>query len=175
MGVWLWALLGVVVAMGLVVFTGAPYVPSKRRDIRQALTELYPLGSDDVLVDIGSGDGIVLRIARGYGARAVGYEINPLLVTVSWVLSRKDPAIKTRWGNFWRAELPPDTTVVYTFGDGRDIKKMYGFVQQQATRLGRSVSFISYGFAVPGATAVHQAGASFLYEVGPLQEPRTSL
>ena len=54
MGVWLWALLGVVVAMGLVVFTGAPYVPSKRRDIRQALTELYPLGSDDVLVDIGS-------------------------------------------------------------------------------------------------------------------------
>ncbi len=172
---WLWLLFGSILFGGFMVFTGAPYLPSKRRDIRQAFTELYPLGPTDVLVDIGAGDGIVLRVARQCGAKVIGYEINPLLVLVARLLSRHDSATTVVLANFWYATLPADTTVVYTFGESRDIKKMYAYVQKQATAIGRPLAFISYGFAVPGEHPTKQVGASFLYTVKPLQELDTPL
>ena len=76
----LFAILAIVILVGFSAFTGAPYVPSHRRDVARAFRELYSLDANDVLVDIGSGDGVVLRQASQRGARAVGYEIHPLLV-----------------------------------------------------------------------------------------------
>ena len=67
---WLW--LGLMVLAGLflaVSLTGAPYVPSHRRSVVEAFTELRPLTSSDTLVDIGSGDGIVCLVAAQQGAR----------------------------------------------------------------------------------------------------------
>ncbi len=166
---WLWIIGGVIIAVGFVAFTGAPYLPSKRRDIRVAFTELYCLSEADTLVDIGSGDGVVLRAARECGARAIGYEIHPLLVVVSRWLSRRDSGVEVHLANFWRAKLPEATTVVYTFGDGRDIKKMYTKIQQEASRLKKEISFISYGFAVPDESAIRSVGAYHLYDIKPLQ------
>ena len=77
------AIAAVVLLFGFVAFTGAPYVPSRRRDLQKAFDELYRLKKTDVLVDIGSGDGIVLREASRRGARAIGYELQPLLVLIS--------------------------------------------------------------------------------------------
>lgn len=157
-------------SVGFVAFTGAPYVPSKRRDVRVAFTELYKLSQHDVLVDIGSGDGIVLREASRCGATAIGYEIHPLLVAISRFLSRHDSLVHVKLANFWREEMPDTTTVVYTFGDARDITKMYKKVQSEASRLGRPLQFITYGFDVPGVSASRVAGAHYLYVVKPLQE-----
>lgn len=166
---WLWIVGGIVVSLGFVAFTGAPYVPSKRRDIRQAFTELYPLSKKDTLVDIGSGDGVVLRQARHFGARAVGYEIHPLLVAVSRWLSRHDDGVTVHMKSFWHAKLPTETTVVYTFGDSRDIARMYGVVESEATRLQRPLFLISYGFAMKDHDPVRQVGAYYLYKIKPLQ------
>ena len=59
---WLWILaLIIILTFGVVVFHGSPYVPSHVSHVRQSLTELYNLSDKDVLVDIGSGDGLVLR------------------------------------------------------------------------------------------------------------------
>lgn len=154
---------------GFVVFFGAPYVPSKKADVKRAFDELYPLSEKDMLVDIGSGDGIVLRLAAARGARAVGYEINPLLVGISRLLSRSTPAVKVHLASFWSATLPRDTTVVYVFGDSRDIVKMAEKVRQAATELERPLAFISYAIAVPGLTPVNKVGAHYLYEIEPLQ------
>lgn len=163
---WAALLLIGIVAVGFVVFTGAPYVPSKPSEVRRALTDLYPLNKKDVLVDIGSGDGIVLRIASGLGVgRAVGYEIHPVLVLVSRLWSRNDARVETRLANFWRKNLPDDTTVVYTFGDSRDIRKMYARVESEATRLGRTLAFVTYGFEVPGLQPNKTVGAHHLYKV----------
>lgn len=158
-----------VIFFGFMAFTGAPYLPSKKSDVERAFSKLYRLSSRDVLVDIGSGDGMVLRIARQYGARAYGYEINPLLVLVSKWLSRGDARVTTYLANFWKKNLPVDTTVVYLFGDDRDIKRMYGYVEKQATILGRSVYLISYGFEVPGQKYRKKHQAHILYQVKPLQ------
>lgn len=168
---WLAIILIGIVAVGFVAFTGAPYVPSKPSEVRRALTDLYPIGKKDVLVDIGSGDGIVLRIAVRLGAKcAVGYEVHPVLVVISKLLSRGEPRVVTRLANFWRTQLPDDTTVVYTFGESRDIHNMYAQVQAEATRLGRNLAFVTYGFDVPGVKAVKTVGAHHLYEVEALHK-----
>lgn len=163
-----WVMMPVVLLFGFVVFWGAPYVPSKRREIDQAFKELYPLTAKDVLVDIGSGDGIVLRRASHRGARSVGFELNPFLVGISRFLSRNDERVSIRLANFWHIPLPHDTTVVYTFGESRDIARMAKKVADEATRLGRSIVFISYAFAVPGQTPKKTIGAYYLYEYKPL-------
>jgi hypothetical protein len=70
----------------------------------------------------------------------------------------------------WTTPFPDATTVVYTFGDSRDIKKMYAKVRSEATRLGRPLAFITYGFAVPGEISQRQYRAYHLYRVNPLSE-----
>lgn len=162
------AFLGVL-AVGFVAFTGAPYVPSKHTDVRRALTELYKVKANDTVVDIGSGDGIVLREASRLGAHAVGYEIHPVLVAISRWLSRHDERVRIIFANFWKADLPNETTVVYTFGDSRDINKMYKKTQYEASRMGRSLAFITYGFDVPGVQPTKTVGAHHLYIIEPLQ------
>jgi predicted RNA methylase len=166
---WLVIIAVVIVGIGFVVFKGAPYVPSKRRDIERAFTELYALGDKDILVDIGSGDGVVLRVASSKGAHAIGYELHPLLVWLSKFLSRNDENVMVVLANFWNVEMPANTTVVYTFGDARDIQKMYDKVAHEATRIDHSLKFISYGFEVPGISPEKTVGAHHLYMVHPLQ------
>lgn len=157
--------LGVVVAIFLLtILVGAPYVPSQRKDLQSAFDELYRLSGEDVLLDIGSGDGVVLRAAAAKGAKAVGYEINPILVAVGKLLSRKDPNVQQKLANFWYVPFPDDTTVVYVFGETRDIRKMAERVGYEAHRLGRSLKLISYGFMIPGKTALKSSNAHHLYE-----------
>ena len=167
---WLLIIAGIVLAAGFVAFTGAPYVPSHRRDVVRVFSELQPLTADDIVVDIGSGDGVVLREVSKLGARAVGYEIHPVLVWISRWLSRNDSRVTVKLANFWRMPLPDDTTIVYTFGEARDIGKMYARVQHEATRLGRPLWFVSYAFAVAGAEPVRTDKSYNVYEVQPLQE-----
>lgn len=170
MNLLLGGIIALVLMFGLVVFRGAPYVPSRRRDVRRAFKELYPLGPSDLLVDIGAGDGVVLRQAAACGARAVGYELNPVLVGVSLLLSRSyRHLITVRLADFWRVKLPGDTTIVYTFGESRDITKMYTKVVQEATRLDRTLYFMSFGFHVPDVAPYKKDKTFFLYRVDPLQ------
>ncbi len=156
------------VLFGGVALIGAPYVPSKPRDLPTVFTELYPLGANDVLVDIGSGDGVVLRYAARYGARAIGYELNPILVSISRWLSRANNRISTRCCDFWRTPLPLEVTVCYIFAESRDINRMATRVQQAATRAGRPVALISYGFMLRDYPLVRSIGAHHLYQIPPL-------
>jgi hypothetical protein len=165
---WFWLAAAIVFLFGFVVFRGAPYVPSKKADIKRAFDELYPIGKRDLVVDIGSGDGVVLRQAAIRGAGAVGYELNPLLVLISRWLSRNQPEVRVYLADFWKAQLPARTTVVYTFGESRDIKKMAHKIAGEAKRLKKPLMFISYGFEVPGLVPVKKVGAHYLYHFDPL-------
>lgn len=160
----------IIFLFGLAAFTGAPYVPTKPKDAERVFRELYRLGKEDVLVDIGSGDGMMLRSAARHGATAIGYEINPLLVLISRLLSLRDARVKIHFGDYWRANFPDSTTVVYTFGETRDIAKMAKKVQREANRLGRRIAFISYVFEVPGVKREGAAGMHYLYYFHPLQK-----
>lgn len=158
-------IIGIVLALFLLtILFGAPYVPSQRKDIDIAFDQLYKLSNSDVLLDIGSGDGVVLRAAAARGARAVGYEINPILVIVSTWLCRKQPLIRNKLANFWQVPFPEQTTVVYVFGESRDIRRMAERVEAESHRLAKPLKLISYGFEIPGKSAVKSVGAHHLYE-----------
>jgi SAM-dependent methyltransferase len=61
----------------------APFVPTPQEVVDRML-ELAQVNQEDVLYDLGSGDGrIVITAARRYRAKAVGFEIDPALVTYS--------------------------------------------------------------------------------------------
>ena len=165
----LWILAVIVLIFGFVVFRGAPYVPSHRRQVERAFDELYPLSDKDVLVDVGSGDGIVLRLASRRGARAVGYELNPILVALSQFLSRHDASVTVRLSVFWLTALPPETTVVYGFVVTRDIEKMARKLQQETDRLRHPLYFVSYGATIKSHPKLKELGAHHLYRFDPLQ------
>ncbi len=58
----------------------APFVPTPIPVIERML-ELAKVSSDDVVYDLGSGDGrVVITAAQRYGARGVGVELNPVWV-----------------------------------------------------------------------------------------------
>jgi SAM-dependent methyltransferase len=61
----------------------APFVTTPQEVVDRML-ELAQVSTGDLLYDLGSGDGrIVIAAAKRYGAKAVGFEIDPALVTLS--------------------------------------------------------------------------------------------
>jgi len=58
----------------------APFVPTPHEVVNRML-ELAEIEQGDVLYDLGSGDGrIVVAAAKQFGIRAVGFEVDPVLV-----------------------------------------------------------------------------------------------
>jgi preprotein translocase subunit YajC len=153
---------------GLVVFIGAPYVPSQKKYIKHAF-DYFGVKAGDTIVDIGSGDGVVLRIASRFGATAVGYEINPILVTISKILSFRDPNVEVRLENAWLATFPKSTTLVYAFAVNRDEKRLQALLQREANRLGRPLKLICLASPFKHMRAIDSFEAYHLYIFHPLQ------
>jgi SAM-dependent methyltransferase len=66
-------------SMFLTIFTNAPYVPMRRRELKRLLS-LAKISAGDRVVDLGSGDGKLVLAAAEAGAQAIGVERQPLLV-----------------------------------------------------------------------------------------------
>lgn len=173
---WLIIIAGIAALFLLTVVRGAPYVPTHRRQLQQAFKKVYPLSDKDLLIDIGSGDGVVLRQAAKQGAHALGYEINPVLVIVSRVLSRRfGKKITVKLADFWFAKFPAQTTIVYTFGESRDINRMYAKVEAEAVRLQKPLYFMSYGFQVKDQQATKNGEGFWLYRISPGKNKKLTL
>lgn len=164
-----WLAFVIIMVFGFVVFRGAPYVPSHRGEVIRAFSsDLYLVSDKDVVVDVGSGDGIILRLASKQGARAIGYELNPVLVLLSRFLSRNDKKVTTCLSDFWFTALPDETTLVYGFMVTRDIEKMANKLQKEANRLQHSLYFICYGTSFKDHVKIKELGAHHLYLFEPL-------
>ncbi len=165
----------IILIFGIVVFRGSPYVPSHKSHVNQAFSELYQMGPSDLLVDIGSGDGVVLREAAKKGASAVGFEINPILVIISRLLSKKYKTVQIKFADFWLTKLPDETTVVYVFSVTRDLKRIISHLQKQSNRLKKPIYIIGYGSEFKTKKAIKNIGAHFLYLVEPLQSDKAQV
>ncbi|MEK7527924.1 MAG: class I SAM-dependent methyltransferase [Patescibacteria group bacterium] len=92
---------------------GAIYYPTPNSAVTQIL-KLSRAGSQDTLIDLGSGDGRILLAAARLGTVAIGYEINPFLV---WRSRRRiyqaklDKLATVRWKSFWQADFSQATIV----------------------------------------------------------------
>lgn len=101
-----------------IIEPGAIYYPSKDEVVDQML-KLAKVTKKDTVIDIGSGDGRILIAAAKMGAKAIGYEINPILVSKSRKLIKEAGLEKlaTVYGkSFWKADLNKATVItIYLF------------------------------------------------------------
>ncbi|HET9703152.1 MAG TPA: methyltransferase domain-containing protein [Vicinamibacterales bacterium] len=89
-----------------------------RHNIADAMLQLAGVTVTDVVYDLGSGDGrIPIIAAQKYGARAVGIEIDPRLVELSW-RNANDAEVAHRVkfivGDLFTADLS-EATVITTY------------------------------------------------------------
>ena len=160
-----WIVFAVVLIFAIMALTGAPYVPSLVSELKLVFTKLYKLSDKDLVVDLGSGDGVVLKVASDFGAKAFGVELNPFLVLLTKWRLRKRKGVSVKCGNLFKVDFPAETTVVYLFGDGRDIKGMMETIQTQAGKLDHDLYVISHAFELPGPKPVKKHRAYFLYKI----------
>ena len=147
----------------LIVFRGAPFVPTRSRDIERLFT-LHRFSRGDVFVDLGSGDGRILAAAARHGIDSVGYEFNPFLVGYSrWRLRGVVPKPSVRLEDFWRAALPERTVVVFVFLAGPFMAKLDRKLQSEAKRLGHDIMLISYGMKIPDRAVESSSGGYLTY------------
>lgn len=153
------------VSFGLIVFRGAPYVPTHPGVVGRALA-LAPAGG--TLVDLGSGDGTMLVAAAKQGRRVHGIELNPFLVFVAWLRIRRYGRIASvSFGDFWQQRLPQDTSAVFVFLAGPFMAKLERHMQAQADILQREIALVSYGFEITGREPSVRDGPLLLYRFVP--------
>ena len=105
-------------AIALPATRGALYVSTSRVRISAFLNAL-PMRPGQLLVDIGCGDGRVLRqVCKKYAVRAVGYELNLLAYVKAKLLCFGRKNIQIKWRNFWTVDLSnADVVFCYLFPD----------------------------------------------------------
>jgi SAM-dependent methyltransferase len=154
-----------IVLFGAVAFRGAPYVPTHRSTIRDAL-DLVKLHKGDLVLDLGSGDGSVLLEAARKGYRAVGYELNPILNFVAWLRCwRQRPHVRIHLHDFWIASWPPDTKVVFVFLAGPYMAKLKRKLDAEMAKRSEPLYVISNGFSIPGVLPQKIHKGLYLYKL----------
>ena len=92
----------------------APFVPMPWHVVDRII-EVAEVSEEDVVYDLGSGDGrILLRAAKSRGAHGVGYEIDPALVEEARSAisaAGVQDKVEVREGDFFDADLSPATVV----------------------------------------------------------------
>ncbi len=92
----------------------APYVPTAQSVVNKML-EVADISSDDVVYDLGSGDGrIPITAAKKYGARGVGIEIDSALIERARANARDAGVadkVEFRRGDLFKADLSEATVV----------------------------------------------------------------
>ena len=145
---------------------GAAYSPSSMVVVRKML-ELAEISSDDVVYDLGSGDGrIVLEAVKRYNARAVGVEADPLRVIWSKILIKisRQKRIQIIWGNLFHQNIS-DATVVTLFLWQKTNEKLKGKLLQELKPGSRVVSYI-WKFKGWKPIKVDTKERIYLYEIG---------
>ena len=158
---WLLLVLGIIILVfGAVLIVGPPYVPTLGKQVDTAL-DLLNLKPGQTLLELGSGDGKVMRAAAQRGLNVVGIEFNPFLVVISRIRCwRYRNQVRVIWGDLWRTRWPQ--------ADG-----IFAFmIQRQMARLDqritawheKPVKLASFAFHIPERPPKSKYNGIFLYE-----------
>ena len=133
-------------ASALPMTKGALYTSTASVRIETFL-DAVPMNDGELLVDLGCGDGRVLRAAqRRYGVRALGFEVNALAYCAARILSFGVQGIEIRCKNFWSQDFrEADVVFCYLFPD---VMKRLAAKLEAELRPGARV--VSCNFCVPG-------------------------
>lgn len=147
---------------------GLPLVPTKPERIRKAL-RLAKLRPNEVLYDLGAGDGRVLLIAaRDFGAKAVGIEAGPVQCALIWLRATASglrDRIQIRWEDFYKADIK-DADVVFIYATSKEVLKLAPHLEKQMKRGARLVS-ISADFPDWEPSLMDEYDLIFVYDMPP--------
>lgn len=117
------------------VFLELPYVATERKKIA-TIIKLAAIKQGQTVIDLGSGDGRLLLASAQKGAFSIGYEINPLLIAVTFIhakikgLSGQITVIRQ---NLWKADLKI-ADVIFVYGRVKNMPHFEEFVFQNAKK-----------------------------------------
>lgn len=130
------------------VHGGAPFVPVPRQWLEEAF-RFRPVDEHDVVIDLGSGSGTVLKAAADRGARVIGYEFHPLLAFFSrWRLRRFGVRARIIRGDLFSADLT-QATIVTVFGLSSMREKLVPFLSRALRPGTRIVVFLAPALPFP--------------------------
>ncbi len=156
-----------IILFGFIVFRGAPYVPTHRNTTKKAL-DILNLKKGDLLVDLGSGDGVMLKAAAMRGIRAIGYELNPILCLLAWLRCYKYRGIvNVKCRDFWFTNLPKNTDVVFVFLAGPFMRSLGRKLKKEMKLRKRELRVVSYGFEIPNFKPYKVKDSLFFYKLDP--------
>jgi SAM-dependent methyltransferase len=149
-----------IICFGGVLLFGAPYLPTLGPQVRTAL-ELTGLRAGDTLLELGCGDGRVVIAAAKQGINVVGYELNPLLVVLAWLRTRRyRKQVRIIWGDFWREPWPP-AEAIFVFLLPKYMPKLNTKVMQYSNK---PVKLVSFAFTIPSRKPIQQKAGLYLYK-----------
>lgn len=152
--------MSIILMFGLVVLFGAPYLPTLSKQKETAL-DMLDLRPGQTMLELGSGDGRMLKAAAERGIYAVGYELNPILVLFSIILTwRQRSKVKIIWGNYWTSEWP-QAEGIYTFLLQKYMPKLDNKIIQEC---GKNVKLVSFAFRVPNRKPSAELQGLYLYK-----------
>lgn len=126
----------------------APFVGTESKIVKRILS-IADLKKDDILYDLGSGDGRIVISAALMGSKAVGIEIDPVKAIYSRIfikLLKLDKQIKIKRGNFFETDLS-QASVVTMFLLHETNQKLKSKLQNE---LKKGTRIISYSFIIEG-------------------------
>ena len=139
----------ILTAIALPSTQGALYVSTPRSRIAEIL-QAVPMQKGQLLIDLGCGDGRVLRMADSrYNIRAVGFELNFLAYLKARLQCLGHGNITVRMKNFRKADLSSaDVIFCYLFPD-----VMKDLAEKFQKELKPGALIVSCNFALPGFVA----------------------
>lgn len=147
---------------------GLPSRPTHPDRIRRAL-KLVNLQPDEILYDLGAGDGRVLLIAaKEFGARTIGVEIGPVqcaLIGLRIAASGLGNKVQLQWGNYFKTDLSR-ADVVFIYATSREVMRLAPYLEQQMKRGSRLVS-ISADFPEWEPSKFDERDLIFTYSMPP--------
>ena len=126
----------------------AIFVPTPQ-DVVEQMLKFAKVEQDDLVVDLGSGDGrIVITAAKKYGAKAVGYEIDKELVDLAKKKTRSakvDKLVTIEHEDIFNVDLSKvDVVAVYI------LPRMLDRLKPQLAKLKPGARIVSHEFEIPG-------------------------
>jgi len=159
-----WDILFLLVVIGLglfgyVIAFGAPYLPTLKPQISQAL-KLIDLKPGQKLYELGSGDGRVVLAAARAGMTVTGYELNPILVLLANYRLRRYPNANVKLSNFWKVNLA-DADGIFVFLLPKYMTKLDNKIIHDCRK---PVKLVSFAFEITTRKPTRTANGLFRYD-----------
>jgi SAM-dependent methyltransferase len=150
------------------IFYGSTWIPTAKDRIRKAL-EMVGLEPDELLYDLGAGEGRVLFMAEEeFGARAIGIEasfLQAMFTKAKIFLKGKQTQIHVRFENFYQSDFS-DADVVFVYLRSNQaifLQKIIG----KKLKVGARVVALSADFPDWKPIAFNDSYLIFIYEMPP--------